>query len=117
MKNIDYVIKKTSKELGLPEDQVKTVLNEYWKAGMSNIIHMKSTTTTFRHIGNFTVSKFKLRNYLKKMFGRLRRYKKEGVVKQDVLDENIQKLRTALEQRDILAKHYNSMFKKKQNGI
>lgn len=117
MKNIDYVIKRTAKELGLPEEDVKPVLMEYWKTGMDSIIHMKSTTTTFRHIGNFTVSKFKLTNYLMKMIRKTRKLKKADELKQETIDYNIGKIKVALVHRNILAKHYNSIFKNKKNGV
>ena len=113
MKNIDYVIKRTAKELGLPENEVKPIIMEYWRTGIDNIIHMRTTTTAFRHIGVFTVSKFKLVNYLKKMIDRLRKFKREG--KTDTIKYNLAKFRVGLEQRNILAKHYTSIFKKKKD--
>lgn len=116
MKNLEYVIKKTAKELNLPEDQVRTVLGEYWKTGLSNIFTLGQTTISFRHIGNFTVSRYKLNNYIRKQIGKIRRMKTLDTVseekRKEILDHYNKKLRTALEQRNILAIHYQKMFKK-----
>lgn len=116
MKDLNYVIKKTALDLGLPEDQVRTVLNEYWKTGLSNIFSLGQTTISFRHIGNFTVSRYKLNNYIRKQIGKIRRIKTLDTIseekRKEILDQYTAKLRTALNQRNILAIHYQKMFKK-----
>jgi len=120
MKNIDFVIKKTAKELGQPEDQVRKVLMEYWKTGMSNIFSLEKTTVSFRHIGSFTVSRYKLYNYLKKQIGKIRRMKTLDTVSEEKRAEILkiyhEDLRTALVQRNILAIHYQKRFKKDGNS-
>lgn len=115
MRDINYVIKKTAIELGLPENQVRIVLNEYWKSGLSNIFNLGKTTVSLRHIGNFTVSRYKLNNYIRKQIGKIRRMKTLDAVseekKKEILHQYYKKLNIALQQRNILAIHYQKMFK------
>lgn len=115
MKNIEFVIKKTAKELGLPEDQVRMVIMEYWKDGMANIFSLGETTVSMKYIGNFTISRYKLYNYLRKQIGKIRRMQKLKTVSEEkrveILKIYYNNLRTALVQRNILAIHYQKMFK------
>lgn len=116
MKNLEYVIKKTAKELELPEDQVRQVLNEYWRTGLNNIFTLGQTTISFRHIGNFTISRYKLNNYIRKQIGKIRRMRTVDTVSEEkraeILKQYTAKLRQALVQRNILAIHYQKMFSK-----
>lgn len=119
MKNIEFVIKKTAKELGLPEDQVRHTLMEYWKTGMANIFSLETTTVAFRGIGVFTVSRYKLYNYLKKQIGKIRRMRTLKTVSEEkraeILKGYMEDLRVALVQRDKLAIHYQKRFKNANN--
>jgi hypothetical protein len=116
MKNIDYVIQKTASELQLPVDQARMVIMEYWKTATSRLVNLEATTVSMRHIGNFTVSRYKLNKYIRKRILRIRNTMKnnvtEPVKKQEILDFHYSKLRKALVQRNILAKHYVKIFKK-----
>lgn len=115
MKNIDYVIHKTATELGLPEDKVKTVIMEYWKTATLRLINLQATTVSIRHVGNFTVSRYKLNNYIRKRIEKIRftrntdKYDEQR--RAEMLDFHTSKLRQALVQRNILAKHYRKIFK------
>ena len=117
MKNIDHVIQRTASELGLPVEKVKPVVMEYWKTGFSRLINLESTTVSIRHVGNFTVSRYKLNNYIRKRIWRIKNTKKnmtsEPEKKQEMLDFHYDKLRKALVQRNILANHYQKIFKNK----
>jgi hypothetical protein len=117
MKNLEYVIKKTAADLNLPESVVRPIVTEYWKASMENIVKLKATTTSIRYVGNFAVVRFKLYQYIRKMIGKIRRVRKSPNISEEKRSESIAtytaQLRLALRERDILAHHYQKMFKQK----
>jgi len=120
MKNIDFVIKKTAKELKLPEDQVRPVLMEYWNTGMKNIFSLENTTLAFRGIGVFTVSRYKLYSYLRKQIAKIRRIRVAESIsdekRAEILQDCMEDLYFALVQRNKLAIHYQKRFKKNANN-
>ena len=117
MKNMGYVIQRTASELGIPEEKVKIVLMEYWRTATSRLINLDATTVSIRHVGNMTVSRYKLYNYIRKRIEKIRfvkdydKYDEEK--RKELLEYNLSKLRKALVQRDILARYYQKRFKKK----
>lgn len=123
MKNIDYVIKKTAADLGLSEKEVRPVVMEYWRGHTANIIKFKATTSSVRYVGNFTVSRFKLYNYIRRIIGKIRRMRKITTISEEkrlaALSGYENDLRIALRERNILAVHYQKMFNKdaKDEGL
>lgn len=113
MKNLDYIIRKTSADMKLPEDQVRKVLSEYWHEGYRCISKLEDTTVAFKHIGVFTVSKFKLNNFIRKTISLLRGILKSEKMtddrKQHYVDKTYDYLRKALKQRNILATYYTKI--------
>lgn len=97
-------------DLGISEDEVKTVVMEYWTSIYNNILNLDSTTVSIRHIGNFTISRYKLRNFLS---NHIKRYKKVKVLenKEKLLYSLMFKIDKASEKRNVLAEHY---YKKNQ---
>lgn len=114
MKGIDHVIRKTAIDLDLPEDQVKPIVMAYWEAVFHRLVKLKSTTITVRHVGVFTVSRFKLNNYIRKRIDKIRKTQENlslsDTKKIEILAEDTAKLKVALVQRNILAKQYAEAF-------
>lgn len=121
MKNLDYVIKKTASDLGLPENKVRIVLKEYWKAGLQNVIKFNGRTTSFRYIGNFTVSKYKLDRYIIKLIRKIRNTKKTKKLSEEnraaALEVYYRDLRMALEQRNEIAISYKKFMNEHPKGL
>lgn len=62
MKNIDYVIKKVSKEQDLNEETVSSIYKFYWKKGVFDKLRLfDDTAISLPKIGTFYLSYFKLR--------------------------------------------------------
>lgn len=114
MKNIDFVIKKTALELNIPEDQVKVVVMEYWKTIYNKILTGSETAITVRHIGTFTVSRWKLYNYIKKIIAKIKRIRKTDKLtdekKKEILDLEYKRLRNCLYHRNKIAIDYAIQF-------
>lgn len=122
MKNIDYVIQRTASELGLPVEKVKPVVMAYWKTACDKLTRLEATTVSIRHVGNFTISRYKLYGYIRKRIAKIKfaqtsgKYDYDPVKKQDILDFHYVKLRKALVKRNTLAKHYQKIFKKDEQS-
>lgn len=114
MKSIDFAIKKTALDLGLPEDKVKIVVMAYWKDIYGKILRGEETTLTVRHIGSFTVSRWKLYNYIRKIIEKIRRIRRSEKVlpekKEELLGIEYKRLRLCLYHRNIIAKSYAEQF-------
>lgn len=114
MKNIDFIIKKTARDLKLPENEVKLVVMEYWKSIYNKILTGSETTVTARHVGTFTVSRWKLNNYIKKIIAKIRRIKKTDKLsvekKEEILTVEYKRLKNCLFHRDRIAKNYAEQF-------
>lgn len=114
MKSLDYVIKKTAKELNLPEDQTRKLLTAYWKQIERQLVEIGSTTIAIRKLGVITVSKIKIRNFIIDTIRRIRRMgtstKYSDEKKSNYIKRHKKKLTNALIQRDILAKDYAEKF-------
>jgi hypothetical protein len=114
MKNLDYVIKKTAIDLKLPETEVKKVVEGWWEEVHYQIANVKSTTIAIRKIGVITVSKLKIRTFIKDTIRKIR----STIISKRFSEQNKQKyitvykkrLRNALVQRDILAQDYAKEF-------
>lgn len=112
MKNLDYVIKKTSEDLNYPEEVVKKVLGKYWQSAYSKIISANITTIGLRHIGVLTISKFKLAIFIKKKIAFIRYLKKIRVAPEKEekrwmkIETQMKKLRKALIHRNRIATLY-----------
>jgi len=107
LKGIDYVIRKTAAELNLPEDKVKPVVMEYWETIYKRLLKLETTTITARHLGSFTISRFKLNNFIQKSIDKIRRIRATDKLSQEKKDEIVmdeyKRLRTALARRNELA--------------
>lgn len=114
MKNIDNIILKTSKDLDLSKEKVKIVIDKYWETVSYRLTHLESTTIFIRNVGLITVSKFKLKNYIKKLIANIRFMKRSEEHDEDIKQKTIvnytNKLSKALKQRNIIAKHYAKRF-------
>jgi hypothetical protein len=107
LKGIDYVIRKTAAELNLPEDKVKPVVMEYWETIYKRLLKLETTTITARHLGNFTISRFKLNIFVQKSVDKIRRIratdKLSNEKKDEIITDEYKRLRTALARRNELA--------------
>jgi len=114
MKGLDFVIKKTSSDLNLPEDQVKKLLISYWKEIEQQITKIESTTVSIKDIGVITVSKLKIRNFIFDTIDRIKRMRKSNkyseINKNKYLGIHFSKLKNALKHRNILAKDYAEKY-------
>lgn len=107
MKGIDYVIKKTAAQLDIPEQKVDKVVMEYWDSIYKKLLKAEQTTVTVRHIGSFTISRFKLNNFIQKVIDKIRRVRKTDKIslekKQETLDVEYKRLKKACLRRNELA--------------
>lgn len=110
MKGIDYVIKKTASQLNFPEAEVKKVVMEYWETIYKRLLSLEQTTITARHIGSFTISRYKLNNFITKTISDIRKYvPKNGVAliiseeQSETLARHRKRLQTACKRRDEIA--------------
>lgn len=114
MKNLEYVVRKTALELNLPEEKVRTIINAYWYKAFSGLVHLDETTVTIRHVGSFSVSRYKINNYIRKRIQKIRFLQGEPKLDEEKREEylkyNYEKLSKALIQRNIIAKQYAKMF-------
>ena len=110
MKGLDYVIKKTALELNLPEDQVKILVTSYWKELYRGVTKVNGQSYFVKGVGTFTISKYKLNNFIKKRIAKIRFVTNgplEGDKRQKRLDTHYHKLRVTLRYRNQLAKQYS----------
>lgn len=119
MKNIDYAIKKTVTDLSLSgkEKQVKNLIDRYWSEvydKMVNGLPEEKSTLFLRNIGMFTVSRYKLNNFIKKKIGKIKGMAKSEKYSDDVKKEFIgkqkKKLTLSLSYRNLVAKDYAEKF-------
>ena len=110
MKGIDHAIRKASAELNIPEDKARVVIMEYWDNVYKKIIGGDSTSITVRHLGTFTMSRYKLNNFIVK---KIRSIKKVRATKkftekkrEDTLLNIYKLLRKALIRRNEIAEQY-----------
>lgn len=109
MKNIDNIILKTSKDLDIPKEKVKLVVDEYWNEVYSKLLSLEATTVYIRNVGLITISRYKLRKFISRYISKIRSYDKttkfSDSEKQVIVEKTKNKLRKALIQRDIIAKY------------
>lgn len=114
MKGLDFVIKKTSFDLNLPEDQVKKLLNAYWKEIEQQLVKIESTTVSIKNVGVFTVSKLKIRNFIFDTIRKIKKMRESNKFleenKTKYLELHLGKLKNALKHRTILAKDYAEKY-------
>lgn len=107
MKGIDYVIKKTAVQLNLPEPEVKKVVMEYWETIYKRLFALEKTTITARGLGNFTISRYKLNNFISKTINDIRALKKSETIepetREKLLEARTSRLKTACMRRDEIA--------------
>ena len=114
MKNLDFVIKKTAIDLGLPEAEVRKVVEGWWEEAYDQIRNVKSTTIAIRKIGVITVSKLKVRIFILNTIRKIRstiaskRFSEDN--KRKYIEKYKKRLKHALVQRDILAQDYAEEF-------
>lgn len=117
MKNLDYVIRKTATEMNLPEDKVRNLIERYWREiyqKMVNGMDDDKTTLFLRNIGLFTVSRYKLNNFIKKKISKIKgmgkSVKYSDEIKKEFIQKQKQKLVKSLTYRNLLAKDYAEKF-------
>lgn len=110
MKGIDYVIKKTAGQLNLSETEVKKVVMEYWETIYKRLYKLDQTTITVRHVGSFTISRYKLNNFISKTIYHIRiLYPKNGErpalneQQSELLEKQRIRLKTACKRRNEIA--------------
>lgn len=72
MKNIDFIVKSVSKELQLPEEDIKDLLKIYWKEVLDNITSFEKEAIYIRNIGTLHINYFLMRQQVKKAIQDLR---------------------------------------------
>lgn len=109
MKNIDNIVLKTSKDLDIPKERVKLVVDAYWNEVYDKLLSLDSTTVYIRNVGLITISRFKLRKFISRYIQKIRNIEKSVRLsdsdKHLYLTKTKEKLRKALVQRDIIAKY------------
>lgn len=115
MKGLDYVIKKTTADLKMEDrsEDVKKLLTAFWQEVEQQLIHLESTTVSIKKLGVFTVSKLKVRTFIKKTIKTIRDTKHRTYSednKQRHIENQTKKLRNALKHRNIIAKDYAEKF-------
>jgi len=115
MKGLDYVIKKTTADLKMEDraEDVKKLLTAFWEEVEQQVIHLESTTVSIKKLGVFTVSKLKVRTFIKKTIKVIRETKERTYSednKERHLNNQMKKLRNALKHRNIIAQDYAEKF-------
>lgn len=111
MKGIDYVIKKTAQEQGIPEKEVRQLITAYWDDMYEKLITGDATTLAVRNVGVFTASMYKLNVFIHHMITRIRYLRKNPEKYASprysfTLDNHLNRLRKALKRRNELAIQY-----------
>jgi len=118
LKNIDYVIRKTALEMEIPETEVKAIIDWYWGQiyqKMVNGMDDDKATLFLRNIGLFTVSRYKLNNFIIKKLDKIKgmtvstKYSEE--VKKNFIERQKSKLKLSLKYRNLVAIDYAKKFK------
>lgn len=117
MKGIEHAIKKTAIDSGIPEDQVRMIVERYWQEVYSKMVKGMDdgkTTLFLRNIGMFTISKFKLTNFIKKRIDKIRGMRKSDKYtdeqKKEFEKNQFQKLELSLKYRNLVARDYAEKF-------
>jgi hypothetical protein len=114
MKDINHVILKTCKNLYLPKEKVKPLVDFYWNEVYRKLMTFESSTVHIREVGTITVSKFKLRLFLQKYILIIKRVLNSEKYPKEKMDEIKSKyffyLRKLLKERDRIAKIYAKKF-------
>lgn len=121
MKNIQTVSKLTARDLNYDEKEVERVNDFFWKEVRRKLSTLESTSITIKHIGTITVSKRKIDQYIKNIIKKIRSIRVSTKYKQStqalLLDVNMDRLKKALVQRNILAKQYYETYAKRSERI
>lgn len=117
MKNLDYAIKKTVNDKDLPEGPVRILIERYWQEAYDKIVNGMDdgkSTLFLRNVGMFTVSKYKLTNFIKKKIDKIKgmrdsdKYTPEQ--KEEFEKRHKQKLALSCKYRNLIAKDYAEKF-------
>jgi hypothetical protein len=111
------VIKKTATDLDLPEEKVRIIIEKYWKDIYQKIVNGMDddkTTLFLRNIGLFTISRYKLNNFIKKKIAKIRGMgsstKYSDQIKEEFIGKQRKKLAKSLIYRNIVAREYAEKF-------
>jgi hypothetical protein len=117
LKSLDYAIKKTVVDTNLPASEVKMVIERYWAElsdKMINGMDDDKSTLFLRGIGLFTVSRYKVNNFIakriKKIKGMEKSTKYSEETKKEVINRHKKKLTLSLSYRNLVAKDYAEKF-------
>jgi len=103
--------------MNLPEDKVRILIEKYWLELYKKLVNGmddEKTTLFLRNIGLFTVSRWKLNNFIKKKIdkikgmGKSKKYTDEA--KKEFIDRHKSKLKLSLTYRNLIAKDYAEKF-------
>jgi hypothetical protein len=109
LKNIDNIILKTSKDLDVPKEKVKLLVDGYWNEVYDRLLSLDTTTVYIRNVGLITISRYKLRKFIFRLIQKIRitrtTDKFSEADKKEIEARQIKKLQKALIQRNIIAKY------------
>jgi hypothetical protein len=110
MKSIQIINKIIAREKNISEDLVEKINKFYWKKVRAALSDFSDTSVSVKHIGTITVSRRKLNFFILQLIRKIRVIragtKHKESTKALLLETNINKLRKALVQRNIIAKLY-----------
>lgn len=98
MKNIDYINKKKSSELGFSVDIVSKVNSYYWDTVKSKMRSLENERIYVKELGSFDVSPFKLSKYIERLRTIIKNLRKSTKFKP--------------ENKEIILRRYKDTFKK-----
>jgi|SRR5688572_8331500 len=124
MQSIQIINKIVAREKGISEDLVEKVNKFYWKNVRATLSEFSDTSVSIKHIGTITVSRRKLNFFITQLIRKIRVIragtKHKESTKALLLETNMNRLKKALVQRNIIAKLYYDEYKKrmeKHKGI
>lgn len=121
MKDIKIVSRIVARENNYDPDLTEDVNDFFWKETRRLLSSMEYTSVSIKHLCTITVSKRKVDYAIKKLIGKIRSIRKSTRFKPStvelLLEQNFDKLRKALKQRNILAKQYYENYAKRTSRI
>lgn len=106
MKNINYVIKRLSKEQNIPEPQVKKYIQFYWDQALAKVNTMEYQALFVKNVGTFYIEYNLLRRHIQKLINAIRKEPKEY---------KTQVLKKLLSIRGKISKHYYNLWTSKHS--
>jgi len=121
MKDIKIVSRIVARENNYDPDLTEDINDFFWKETRKLLSSMEYTSVSIKHLCTITVSKRKVDYTIRKLIGKIRSLRKTTRFKPStvelLLEQNFDKLRKALKQRNILAKQYYENYAKRTSRI